>query len=99
MRESDGGPDDLNDETVEALARQALNQARAGADVIAPSDMMDGRVGAIRDALDAEGFLDVQIMAYAGEICIRLLWAVPRRARLIGSAPGRQAHLPDGPGQ
>ena len=57
----------LNDETVEALARQALNQARAGADVIAPSDMMDGRVGVIREALDAEGFLDVQIMAYAAK--------------------------------
>jgi len=57
----------LNDETVEALTRQALNQARAGADVIAPSDMMDGRVGAIREALDAQGFLDVQIMAYAAK--------------------------------
>ena len=57
----------LNDETVEALVRQALNQARAGADVIAPSDMMDGRVGAIREALDAEGFVDAQIMAYAAK--------------------------------
>ena len=57
----------LNDETVAALVRQSLNQARAGADVIAPSDMMDGRVGAIREALDAEGFLDVQIMAYAAK--------------------------------
>jgi porphobilinogen synthase len=57
----------LNDETVEALVRQALNQARAGADVIAPSDMMDGRVGAIREALDAGGFLDVQILAYAAK--------------------------------
>ena len=57
----------LNDETVEALVRQSLNQARAGADVIAPSDMMDGRVGAIREALDAEGFLDVQILAYAAK--------------------------------
>jgi porphobilinogen synthase len=57
----------LNDETVEALVRQSLNQARAGADVIAPSDMMDGRVGAIRAALDEEGFLDVQIMAYAAK--------------------------------
>ena len=47
--------------------RQSLNQARAGADVIAPSDMMDGRVGAIREALDAEGFLDVQILAYAAK--------------------------------
>jgi porphobilinogen synthase len=57
----------LNDETVAALVRQSLNQARAGADVVAPSDMMDGRVGAIRAALDAEGFLDVQIMAYAAK--------------------------------
>src|ERR1700729_3342096 len=53
----------LNDESVAALVRQALIQARAGADVIAPSDMMDGRIGAIRTALDAEGFLEVQIMA------------------------------------
>jgi porphobilinogen synthase len=57
----------LNDETVKALVRQSLNQARAGADVIAPSDMMDGRVGAIREALDAEGFIDVQILAYAAK--------------------------------
>ncbi len=57
----------LNDESVAALVRQSLNQARAGADVIAPSDMMDGRVGAIREALDAEGFLDVQILAYAAK--------------------------------
>ncbi|MFZ0210174.1 MAG: porphobilinogen synthase [Roseiarcus sp.] len=57
----------MNDATVAALVRQALNQARAGADVIAPSDMMDGRVGAIREALDAEGFLDVQILAYAAK--------------------------------
>ncbi|HYF56782.1 MAG TPA: porphobilinogen synthase [Salinarimonas sp.] len=57
----------LNDETVTVLTRQALNQAEAGADVIAPSDMMDGRVGAIRDALDGAGFVDVQIMAYAAK--------------------------------
>jgi porphobilinogen synthase len=57
----------LNDETVAVLVQQALNQARAGADVIAPSDMMDGRVGAIRAALDGEGFTDVQIMAYAAK--------------------------------
>jgi porphobilinogen synthase len=57
----------LNDETVDALVRQSLTQARAGADVIAPSDMMDGRVAAIRTALDEEGFLDVQIMAYAAK--------------------------------
>jgi porphobilinogen synthase len=57
----------MNDATVAALVRQALNQARAGADVIAPSDMMDGRVAAIREALDAEGLLDVQILAYAAK--------------------------------
>jgi porphobilinogen synthase len=56
-----------NDETVAILARQAVIQAEAGADVIAPSDMMDGRVGAIRQALDEAGFTDVQIMAYAAK--------------------------------
>ncbi len=49
------------------LAAQAVNQARAGADVIAPSDMMDGRIGVIRAALDAEGFETVQIMSYAAK--------------------------------
>jgi porphobilinogen synthase len=57
----------LNDATVAALARQALVQAEAGADVIAPSDMMDGRVGAIRAALDEAGRADVQIMSYAAK--------------------------------
>jgi porphobilinogen synthase len=57
----------LNDETVAVLVRQALVQAEAGCDIIAPSDMMDGRVGAIRQALDDAGFLDVQIMAYAAK--------------------------------
>ncbi|MDI4662789.1 porphobilinogen synthase [Xanthobacter autotrophicus] len=57
----------LNDETVDLLVRQALVQAEAGADVIAPSDMMDGRVGAIRAGLDAAGFEDVQIMSYAAK--------------------------------
>lgn len=57
----------LNDATSEVLVKQALNQARAGADVIAPSDMMDGRVGAIRATLEAEGFVNVQIMAYSAK--------------------------------
>jgi len=57
----------LNDETVAVLVEQALVQADAGADVIAPSDMMDGRVGAIRAGLDAAGFQDVQIMSYAAK--------------------------------
>jgi porphobilinogen synthase len=55
----------LNDETVEQIAEAAVLQAAAGADIIAPSDMMDGRVGAIRDALDAAGFQHVAIMSYA----------------------------------
>ena len=57
----------LNDATIEALVGQSLNQAAAGADIIAPSDMMDGRVGAIRAALEAEGHVNVQIMAYAAK--------------------------------
>ncbi|MDE2042965.1 MAG: porphobilinogen synthase, partial [Alphaproteobacteria bacterium] len=57
----------LNDATSEVLVGQALNQAAAGADIIAPSDMMDGRVGAIRGALEAEGHVNVQIMAYAAK--------------------------------
>ncbi|WP_370328445.1 porphobilinogen synthase [Euzebya sp.] len=63
------GPDGrvLNDETVEVLVRQALTHARAGADVVAPSDMMDGRVGAIRAGLDGEGFTTTSIMAYTAK--------------------------------
>jgi porphobilinogen synthase len=57
----------INDETVEFLCRQAVSQARAGADVVSPSDMMDGRVGAIRDALDTSGFSNVSIMAYTAK--------------------------------
>ena len=57
----------LNDATVEVLVGQSLNQAAAGADIIAPSDMMDGRIGAIRDALEGAGHINVQIMAYAAK--------------------------------
>jgi len=57
----------VNDETLEMLCRQAVVQARAGCVIIAPSDMMDGRVGAVRRALDAAGFGHVQIMAYAAK--------------------------------
>jgi porphobilinogen synthase len=57
----------LNDETVEVLCRQALCHARAGADVVAPSDMMDGRVAAIREALDDEGFTNVSILSYTAK--------------------------------
>jgi len=57
----------LNDETVEILVQQALTHARAGADIIAPSDMMDGRIGAIRGALDAEGFESVCLLSYTAK--------------------------------
>ncbi len=57
----------LNDVTVEALIKQALCQAQAGAQVIAPSDMMDGRIGAIRQALDGKGFINTMIMAYSAK--------------------------------
>ncbi|HWH09683.1 MAG TPA: porphobilinogen synthase [Solirubrobacteraceae bacterium] len=61
----DGSVD--NDGTVELLARAAISHARAGADIVAPSDMMDGRVGVIRKELDGEGFADVALMAYAAK--------------------------------
>ena len=57
----------LNDETVEVLKRQAVNQAEAGCDTISPSDMMDGRIGAIRQALDAAGHQEVRIISYAAK--------------------------------
>jgi porphobilinogen synthase len=78
----------LNDETVVVLVQQALNQARAGADIIAPSDMMDGRVGAIRAGLDAENFEEVQILAYAAKYASAFYGpfrdAVGTNATLIG---------------
>ena len=57
----------LNDETVECLVKQALSHAQAGADVVAPSDMMDGRIGAIRQALEQNGFIYTNIMAYSAK--------------------------------
>ncbi len=57
----------LNDITVEALTRQALSHAEAGADIVAPSDMMDGRIGVIRQALEAENFINTRVLAYAAK--------------------------------
>ena len=74
----------VNDETVEVLCKQSLVQARAGCDVIAPSDMMDGRIGAIRAALDADGFDHVRVMAYAAKYA-SALYGPFRDA--VGSAP------------
>jgi porphobilinogen synthase len=74
----------VNDETVEVLCRQALAQAEAGCDIIAPSDMMDGRIGAIRRALDENGYEHVRIMAYAAKYA-SVFYAPFRDA--VGSAP------------
>ncbi len=63
------GDEIVNDATVEALARAALSHAAAGADIVAPSDMMDGRVGRIRETLDGAGFAQTAIMAYAAKYC------------------------------
>ena len=63
----DAGGYVMNDETVEALVKQALSHARAGADVVAPSDMMDGRIGAIRGELEGEGFIHTRILAYSAK--------------------------------
>jgi porphobilinogen synthase len=63
----DGSGRVLNDETVEALVRQARSQAAAGSDVVAPSDMMDGRIGAIRAALEEDGHHDTRILAYSAK--------------------------------
>ena len=57
----------LNDVSVEVMVKQALSHAQAGADIVAPSDMMDGRIGAIREALEDEGFINTQIMAYSAK--------------------------------
>jgi len=84
----------LNDETTAALVGQALNQARAGADIIAPSDMMDGRIGAIRSALEAEGFRNVQVMSYAAKYASAFYGpfrdAVGSRGLLKGDKKGYQ---------
>ena len=66
-RAGDGSLVILNDETIDILCQQAVCHARAGADIVAPSDMMDGRVAAIRDALDDEDFTDVSIMSYTAK--------------------------------
>ncbi|MCS7338735.1 MAG: porphobilinogen synthase [Verrucomicrobiae bacterium] len=67
VRQTARGPEILNDPTLELLGRVAVSHAEAGADIVAPSDMMDGRVRAIRAALDANGFVDTPIMSYAAK--------------------------------
>ncbi|TVP73341.1 MAG: porphobilinogen synthase [Rhodobacteraceae bacterium] len=78
----------LNDETVEALVRQGLAQAEAGADILGPSDMMDGRIGALRMAMEAEGHSDVAILSYAAKFASSFYGpfrdAVGAAGRLVG---------------
>ena len=80
----------LNDETIEYLCRQAVSQAEAGADVVSPSDMMDGRVGAIRRALDREGHTHVSIMAYTAKYASA--YYGPFRDALASAPKAGQAH-------
>ncbi|HJR61539.1 MAG TPA: porphobilinogen synthase [Vicinamibacterales bacterium] len=89
------GENILNDLTVEQLARVALSHAAAGADIVAPSDMMDGRVGRIRSVLDEGGFTEVAIMAYAAKYCSAFYGPFREAA---GSAPAfgdRRSHQMD----
>ena len=65
----------MNDQTIEILIKQSLLQAEMGCDVIAPSDMMDGRIGVIRKSLDKNGFKDVQLLSYAAKYSSGFLFA------------------------
>jgi porphobilinogen synthase len=89
-----------NDETVAVLAEQALVQAGAGADIVAPSDMMDGRVGAIRSLLEREGYCDVAIMSYAAKYASAFYGpfrdAVGSAGRLKGDKQGYQMNPANG---
>ena len=87
-----------NDTTLQWLAKSALSHARAGADIVAPSDMMDGRVAAIRQALDANGFENTPILSYAAKFASVFYGPVPR-GRRFRAAVRRPPQLSDGPGQ
>ena len=87
----------MNDETVEVLVKQALSHAEAGADVVAPSDMMDGRIGAIRSALEDNSYHPYSYPRLFGQVCFLLLWSVSRCCRLCcQSCRRQQIQLPDG---
>ena len=87
-----------NDVTLELLAKTAISHAEAGADAVAPSDMMDGRVAAIRAQLDSEGHTRAADRRLQREVRVRLLRPVPR-GRRFGARVRRPARVPDGPGQ
>jgi porphobilinogen synthase len=87
----------VNDPTVEQLVLAALSHAAAGADVVAPSDMMDGRVGAIRTALDAAGFADTAIMSYAAKYCSAFYGPFREAADSAPAFGDRRSHQMDPP--
>ncbi len=86
-----------NDPSVDQLVRAALSHAAAGADVVAPSDMMDGRVGAIRTALDAAGFTDTAIMSYAAKYCSAFYGPFREAADSAPAFGDRRSHQMDPP--
>jgi porphobilinogen synthase len=87
----------LNDPTLELLAREAVSHARAGADMVAPSDMMDGRVAAIRDALDEEGFSEVPIMSYAAKYASAFYGPFREAAESVPQFGDRRSYQMDPP--
>ena len=90
----------LNDETVAILQQQALTQAEGGVDIVAPSDMMDGRIGAIRAALDARKFIHTRIMAYSAKYASGFYGPFRDAVGSAGAASARgTSRLPDGPGE
>src|SRR5205814_9876612 len=84
-----------NDPTVEQLVRVAVSHAAAGADIVAPSDMMDGRVGAIRHALDERGFENVAIMSYAAKYCSAFYGPLRQAAASAPKLGDRRSHQMD----
>jgi porphobilinogen synthase len=86
-----------NDATLELLAREAVSHAKAGADMVAPSDMMDGRVGAIRDALDNEGYTDTPIMAYAAKYASSFYGPFREAAESVPQFGDRRSYQMDAP--
>ena len=87
----------MNDATVDQLVRAAVSHAEAGADIVAPSDMMDGRVGAIRDGLDRAGFDEVAIMAYSAKYCSAYYGPFRDAADSTPSFGDRRTHQMDPP--
>jgi porphobilinogen synthase len=91
------GQEIANDPTLELLARQAVSHARAGADIVAPSDMMDGRVGAIRRALDEAGFAQVPILSYAAKYASAFYGPFREAAQSAPQFGDRRSHQMDPP--